>query len=132
MEKKIEFKTHYTDHDDDGEYFEPDTSLVQPGRSESIEHLVQRLTRKPDPTARDVMNMITPFEQADQLSDQDVEDRLSNAETLADKIDLQEATLEAEAELYAAQANAKEQSVANATTNEPTAATAQAPNAEGN
>lgn len=123
------FYTKYNAPKPKGEDYTGTVSLCQPGRSESIEHLVQRLTRKPNPTAKDLLMISPEVENASELSDQQIDERLMQADfDGADKADLQDALQAAsealEAARVAAQNSAKEQSEASATTSGDKAATA--------
>lgn len=100
----VKFRTKYNCIvNDDAERFEPGTSLCQPGRSESVQHIVQRLTRKPNPTMRDlhVVAIATgqAFEDPTTLSDDELQDRLDRVVAQGDNIDAAEALLDAQADL---------------------------------
>lgn len=99
----VKFRTKYKGVIDDARSFEPGTSLCQPGRSESVQHIVQRLTRKPNPTMRDlyVVSQATgqSFEDPTKLSDDQLQDRLDRVVAQGDHIDAAEALLDAQADL---------------------------------
>ena len=100
----VKFRTKYNCIvNDDAEHFEPGTSLCQPGRSESVKHIVQRLTRKPNPTMRDLLAVAVAtgqaFEDPTTLSDDQLQDRLDRVVAQGDDIDAAEALLDAQADL---------------------------------
>lgn len=99
----VTFRTKYSGVVDDARSFEPGTSVCQPGRSESVQHIVQRLTRKPNPTSRDlyVISQQTgqAFEDPSKLTDAELDDRFERVVTQADQIDAAEALLDAQADL---------------------------------
>lgn len=101
------FRTKWNCVINDGETFEPGTSLVQPGQSESLEHIVQRLTRKPNPTMRDLYILAKEtgqaFEDPTQMTDEQLQDRLDRVVAPGDNIDAAEALLSAQNDFFEAQ-----------------------------
>lgn len=101
------FRTRWNCHIDDGETFEPGSSLTQPGQSESLLHIVQRLTRKPEPTMRDLYVIAKEtgqeFEDPTTLSDEELDERMERIVGLGDDVDAAEALLSAQNDLFEAQ-----------------------------
>lgn len=99
----VKFRTKYKGVIDDGRSFSPGTSVCQPGRSESVQHIVQRLTRKPNPTSRDLYIIAREtgqaFEDPTSLSDDQLQDRLDRVVAQGDQIDAAEALLDAQVDL---------------------------------
>lgn len=119
---EIFFRTKYNCVINDGETFEEGTSKVQPGRSEGLQHLVCRLTRKPNPTSLDILRVSPDIEDVVSLSPEQIDERFEQVVSLGDKIDAQDALLDAEEALAGVGANPvsgseNEQSVATANSN---------------
>lgn len=112
------FRTKWNCVINDGETFVPNTSLFEPGQSESIEHIVQRLTRKAKPTMRDLYVVAQAtgqsFEDPTTLSDIDLDDRMERVVAQGDNIDAAEAMLDAQADLEYAQTAAASEVAAKA------------------
>lgn len=99
----VKFRTKYDGVIDDARSFEAGTSVCQPGRSEPVQHIVQRLTRKPNPTSRDLYVLAhqtgQAFEDPTFLSDDELDDRMERIVAQGDNIDAAEALLDAQADL---------------------------------
>lgn len=116
------FRTKYNCVVNDGETFEAGTSKVQPGRSESLQHLVRRLTRKPNPTSLDILKVSPDIENVVALTPEQIDEKFEQVLSLGDKIDALDALLDAEEALAGVGANPvsgseNEQSVADANLN---------------
>lgn len=101
------FNTRYNRKKDVGESYEPDSSLTQPGQSESLLHIVQRLTRQPDPTMRDLYVVAKAtgqeFEDPSSMSDDELDERMERVVAPGDNMDVAEALLNAQSDLLNAQ-----------------------------
>lgn len=106
----VKFRTRYNCFIDDCEHPDP-ISVVEPGRAESLDHLVQRLTGKPNPTARDLSYLAIKqgsdeFEDPTKLSEDELDERLERAVALGDRISAEQALADAVTDLSNAQVEA--------------------------
>lgn len=111
---KPKFRTHWDPIDEQGEDYTGKVSITEPGRSESLQHLVERLTHKPNATSKDVtmyaLQTGQNFEDPTTLSDEELDQRFDATVVKGDNMDAAEALANAIADLASAQ------SVAGATT----------------
>lgn len=109
--EKRRFRTKYDPLDNPHyETFDPAENLTEPGRSESLQHLVERLTHKPAATMRQMtayaIQTSQDFEDPSQLTDDQIDDKLEQAVVPGDNIDAAEALAEAAVDFSNAQAEA--------------------------
>lgn len=123
------FRTHWDPIPQDAESYIDEVSITEPGRSESLQHLVERLTHRPNATMRDISNYIMAtgqnFEDPTQMSDDEMSDRLERAVVKGDNMDAAETLANAVEDLAFARSgvvvpNEKEQAM-RVTTSENTA-----------
>lgn len=95
----VKFRTRYNCFIDDCEHPDP-VSVVEPGRAESLDHLVQRLTAKPNPTMRDLNYLAikqqgsAEFEDPTEMTQAEIDERMERVVAVGDKIDAEEALIE--------------------------------------
>lgn len=107
---KVAFRTRYNCFIDDAEQPDP-VSVVEPGRAESLDHLVQRLTGKQNPTMRDLSYLAIKrgsdeFEDPTQMSAEEIDERMERVVAIGDRISAEQALADAVQDLSNAQVEA--------------------------